>query len=789
MNQSLEKPNFFIYLAYLGLLLTALNTVYLVLPNDELKWYLMGFLVIGVMAGFLLSQRYYVIIGILQDLAGLVIFAWYGWRIFNDRLSFGTYLGEMLALMMVLRAFKLFRHHDFILPFIMSLTLMVFSAIPSFSADFVYSFLGYLIFLGLALFLGSIDEFARLPGLYRRRSAFEYTYDFLEEYRPVPLSRKTPVQLSRFLGPAISAGIPAVLLSFIISSGTYFTFEHTQSAGNELAILNAFGGNDYDDDFSRQTDLLTGMKMGGPAQHYVGFDSEFNIAQGRLVQNSTSNKVVMEVESNLPSYWRGKAFDYYTARGWKQSDDLKTAAWSLAPPVGQRRLYQGQIREAEVASVGIKPDPDLYKDQVRQTYYLLTDLPGIVFAAWQPIELSMPIPAVKIDETFTLVSPPASDSMVSGQRYEVVSKKHFAQADYLRGHDYDPQELRRNNPEFYKRYTQLPEKGTMKDRKEGFDFSRIRAKAYEVTAGKDSVYSKVEALEKWLEREYRTSLNPPAAIPQEKDAVEYFLFEWQPKRGHCEYFSSSLAVLCRSIGIPARVVTGYITGSYNLLKNRYIVQERHAHAWVEVYWPDIGWVEFDPTPRTFYQGIGERLSGGWLGFHNAIEELYVYNPRGYFRDKIIPTLKRAIIHVRYFIGQRQLDFYETISPILKWGERFPFQAWLLVGLGVSFLLFNYVLQYARDKNRARRFIIQRGLRTLRRVGKMLERRGVDPAWLSTETDYAIEAGKISQSWGNHVRTLVDIYLDARYSGKELGRAIIPTFNRACRNALTNPLIQ
>jgi hypothetical protein len=78
------------------------------------------------------------------------------------------------------------------------------------------------------------------------------------------------------------------------------------------------------------------------------------------------------------------------------------------------------------------------------------------------------------------------------------------------------------------------------------------------------------------------------------DAVEYFLFE--QKRGYCEQFSSSLAVMARSLGIPARIATGYVPGEYNPFTGLHEVRASDAHAWVEVYFPGYGWSTFDPTP-------------------------------------------------------------------------------------------------------------------------------------------------------------------------------------------------
>jgi uncharacterized membrane protein len=82
----------------------------------------------------------------------------------------------------------------------------------------------------------------------------------------------------------------------------------------------------------------------------------------------------------------------------------------------------------------------------------------------------------------------------------------------------------------------------------------------------------------------RSSANP----------IEDFLFRY--KSGQCEYFASSMVLLLRSQGIPARLVTGFLGGEYNPFEGYYIVRDSNAHAWVEAWVPGEGWRIFDPTP-------------------------------------------------------------------------------------------------------------------------------------------------------------------------------------------------
>jgi hypothetical protein len=89
---------------------------------------------------------------------------------------------------------------------------------------------------------------------------------------------------------------------------------------------------------------------------------------------------------------------------------------------------------------------------------------------------------------------------------------------------------------------------------------------------------------------YSLTTPPPQAG---RDPVDYFLFD--APGGFCSYFASAMAVLLRVNGVPARVASGYATGSYDSERQAYRISAGDAHAWVEVYFPGLGWVEFEPT--------------------------------------------------------------------------------------------------------------------------------------------------------------------------------------------------
>jgi protein-glutamine gamma-glutamyltransferase len=121
---------------------------------------------------------------------------------------------------------------------------------------------------------------------------------------------------------------------------------------------------------------------------------------------------------------------------------------------------------------------------------------------------------------------------------------------------------------------------------------RIPQLAKQITADAGSDYDKAIAIRNYLTTQYSYTLQLPDTRPA--DPLAFFLFD--RKRGHCEYFASAMAVMLRTLFIPSRVVTGFQTGEFNDVTSQYIVRAKDAHAWVEAYFPDRGWVTFDPTP-------------------------------------------------------------------------------------------------------------------------------------------------------------------------------------------------
>ena len=136
---------------------------------------------------------------------------------------------------------------------------------------------------------------------------------------------------------------------------------------------------------------------------------------------------------------------------------------------------------------------------------------------------------------------------------------------------------------------------------------RVLALARDLTASEPTPYDRALAIQDYL-REFPYTLEvqgPPAG----RDVADYFLFDL--KQGYCDYYATTMIVLARAAGLPARMVVGYASGLYQAEQAQYLVTENYAHSWVEIYFADIGWVEFEPTasqPAILYAQQGEAIA-------------------------------------------------------------------------------------------------------------------------------------------------------------------------------------
>jgi transglutaminase-like putative cysteine protease len=285
-----------------------------------------------------------------------------------------------------------------------------------------------------------------------------------------------------------------------------------------------------------------------------------------------SDRVVLTVRADRPAFWRGQTYDAWDGDTWTNTEPAGT-------PVGA-------VVVSDPYDIGARSG-----DRFTQRITVEAPYADLLFAAASPVEVRSP--------GFTYGHPDgtvSTEPLGRGAGYTVVSRRLPVTEESLRAAEGSaPQGL-------LDRYASEPA-----------TTERVRDTARRVTAGADTTYDQVRAIERWMGDTTEYSLDAPLS-PKGVDVVDHFLFD--ARQGWCEQIASSLVVMLRSIGVPARLVTGYTPGEANSLWGTFTVRERNAHAWAEVWFPGIGWQAFDPTAEVPLAGDAPKISVvGWLTDH------------------------------------------------------------------------------------------------------------------------------------------------------------------------------
>ncbi len=208
---------------------------------------------------------------------------------------------------------------------------------------------------------------------------------------------------------------------------------------------------------------------------------------------------------------------------------------------------------------------------------------------------------------------------------------------------------------------------------------RISSLARELTASSRTDVQRARVIERYLRTEFGYTLQLPSR--EVADPLAYFLFV--RRKGHCEYFASAMAVMLRTLGVPARIATGFQSGVYNQITDLWLVRASDAHAWVEAWLPGRGWTTFDPTPPdpntpalalltklNLYLDAAETYWRQWVVGYDSGQQ-------GSLFDKLEQGARGT--GVRWIYSLSGFDWSARAS---RWGKRFGMPTMLLVLLGV-----------------------------------------------------------------------------------------------------------
>jgi len=311
------------------------------------------------------------------------------------------------------------------------------------------------------------------------------------------------------------------------------------------------------------------------ARVFVGVNSKRAIAihnlkdalpfQGKIeLTGREAVEVDVELSPEVARFLRAQSFDEYTRDGWKVNVEG-------AVPLAPNQDAPSAAANDAAASTGARREVTVHVKVQGGNDELL-------FSLGQPQAADRPATADAGADPQDITRFQPAGNLSDGDEYTVTGSVTTASIEQLRaaGDGY-PQWVR-------ERYLDLPRNLPR----------RVRGKAVELTQAADNPYDRATAIEKYL-RTFPVDYNVPKT-PDGRDSVDYFLFDL--KRGYFDYHASAMAVMLRSLGIPARVATGYALDPLARQGDttRYDLTERNAFAWPEVYFPGIGWVEFSPTP-------------------------------------------------------------------------------------------------------------------------------------------------------------------------------------------------
>ena len=349
-------------------------------------------------------------------------------------------------------------------------------------------------------------------------------------------------------------------------------------AGVGPAPLGGFGGGEGDEAWLIEVDggdesSFDGEGVPGDGGGPLSLHEETEVGQEDDPFSDETNEFreqderhLFTVESDRPSYWRIGSYETYTGTGW--SADRSFSQYDGAFEYETEQLAGETI-----------------------THRVTVEEPrAILPVAWRP-------EAVDVDGDVEVRSDGAvrADSPLEGSdSYTVESVAPPTDPDVLReaGTSY-PAEIE-------DRYTQLPSD----------EPDRVGEFTSELTEGDETPYDKAVTIESWLRSEKDYDLE--ATHDPSETVADQLIFEMD--EAYCEYFATAMVSMLRNEGVPARYVVGYATG-IETDDGVYEVSGTHAHAWVEVYFPGVGWVPFEPTPPD------DRQAGEEAAFSEAHEDL------------------------------------------------------------------------------------------------------------------------------------------------------------------------
>jgi len=375
-------------------------------------------------------------------------------------------------------------------------------------------------------------------------------------------------RLSLILAAAVAATIIAAVATRIEPSNTAGRWLRRQLAWRLARLMIREGESPHFADWS--------LQLGGPAP-------------------KPRDRLMLVMKSEAPVKVRTAVYEIYDGRSWRQNE----RTWERI------RAQDGTWRMPPMRELGLAPEVTSPLDvELTVGYGFL----GVMPIPWCARTIRADVPSLRVDRSGMVAF---NGHLVPGDTYsaEIALPSAVSAPPGSRPVSHVSMENALQLP------ASLPE--------------RVRRLARKIAqeTGAEGPAPVAMAIEGHLRRTYEYDLQAPE-LPEGMDFVDHFLFI--SRAGYCNHYASAMAVMLRSLGIPARLVTGFTAGEYKPSRAVFEIRDQDAHAWVEVFLPTAGWIDFDPTPaqeadegavaqgmRKGLSGIGDALRavGSWVGRH------------------------------------------------------------------------------------------------------------------------------------------------------------------------------
>jgi transglutaminase-like putative cysteine protease len=655
--------------------------------------------------------------------------------------------GHILILLQVIKLLSEKKNRDYLQMFLLSLVQLAVAAVLTIEMDFTIPFVLYLVFSTWTLIL------------FHLKREFEKSLRISGE---AGLPDEVKVEKTRgVIGPSFFAGSTSICVITLILTSIFFVIMPRISAGflwhAQVRPIRISG-------FSESVDL--------------GISGEIQLGEKEVMRVQLLN--VSGPAQDL-AYWRGVGLSHYDGEKWRIHSPEEIEIVTLADLTALRRSFKtcsmiirGGNRVFDIVRYRKDPENTLIQRIVQ------SPLDTEVLFGMHPIYRV---------EFFSREAPTAINIDPFGAVYNQASQYGFV-GYIVYSKILDPNSPELNSADTYPvvgeiDYAQLPAPGR------GFRYYDLKNLAEKITleAKAESPYEKVRAIERYLNTKFSYTRN----IQRTPDTEPVYDFLFNQKKGHCELFASSMAVLLRTLGIPARLANGYMAGQWNPIGEFYTVRQKHAHCWVEVFFDrdnnpfnrnEIGWVRFDPTPPGM-------LDSGW--FFSSVTDFFSYM-RFKWIDYVISysasEQRKVFTKVRSKGRQMRGWFSDVFNSIKKFfsepseDTKKKITRVFLIGLPpIALVLALLVFLRGRRRKRVRkpRKPIKPGeisISFYRDFLKALERIGLRRMYSQTPTEFVHVVESTASIIAQPARLITEKFLETRFGGKEIRPQEIETIKAA-----------